>query len=84
MKKVLKTFNLLLALTLMSVAVGLIIKNRYSHTLELLILTIVVLSYLCWAYAYHKKDKSLTYSLYLEYLLTAALAMILLLGIFNI
>ena len=37
--------------------------------------------YLLWAFIYHKKDKSLTLALYLEYLLTAVLVLILLLGV---
>ncbi len=45
------------------------------------ILLIGAIIYLVWAIIHHKKDKSLTYSLYLEYLLTAVLTLILLMGV---
>lgn len=45
------------------------------------VLVIGILIYLIWAIMYHKKDKSLTLSLILEYLLFAALALILLMGV---
>lgn len=44
-------------------------------------LIIVILIYLVWALIYHKKDKSLTFGVYLEYLLTAILSLVLLFGI---
>ncbi|MBI2599393.1 hypothetical protein HYW43_00550 [Candidatus Daviesbacteria bacterium] len=39
------------------------------------------LIYLLWAFAYHKIDKSLTFSIYMEYVLTALLSIILLMGV---
>lgn len=45
------------------------------------ILVIGVLIYLAWALWHHKKDKSLTFVVLLEYLLTAALVLILVLGV---
>lgn len=45
------------------------------------ILIIGIIIYLIWATVHHKKDKSLTLAIYLEYLLTATLAIILLLGV---
>lgn len=47
------------------------------------VLALGVFIYLVWAFFHHKKDKSLTLTVYLEYLLTAALSLILLLGILN-
>ncbi len=47
--------------------------------LPLIIMTTGI--YLIWALLYHRKDKSLTFSLYLEYLLTAALVIIIILGL---
>lgn len=47
------------------------------------ILAIGILVYLIWAIFHHKKDKSLTLTIVLEYLLTAVLALILLLGVLN-
>ena len=45
------------------------------------ILIISVLIYLVWALIHHKRDRSLTLRVYLEYLLIAALVLILLLGV---
>lgn len=45
------------------------------------ILTIGVLIYLVWALFHHKRDKSLTLPILLEYLLTAVLALILISGV---
>lgn len=49
--------------------------------MTLKILIVAVLIYLIWALIHHKKDKSLTKGVLLEYLLIAALTIILLLGI---
>lgn len=46
--------------------------------------TIGILVYLIWALIHHKRDKSLTLPILLEYVLTAILVFILVLGIFNI
>lgn len=83
-KNRLKVFNIMLTWILTGFAINLIIKNRYVPSFQLYIFTFVALIYLVWALIYHKIDKSLTLSIILEYLLTAALALILLLGIFNI
>lgn len=40
-----------------------------------------ILIYLIWALIHHKQDRSLTFATFVEYLLTAALALILLLGV---
>lgn len=45
------------------------------------ILLLGVLIYLVWALVHHKKDKSLTFVIFLEYLLTAALVLIMLTGV---
>lgn len=45
------------------------------------ILAIGILTYLLWAITYHKKDKSLTFATFVEYLLTALLSIILLIGV---
>lgn len=47
------------------------------------ILVLGTLIYLLWAFVHHKKDKSLTLPILLEYLLTAVLSLILLLGVLN-
>lgn len=45
------------------------------------ILTIGILIYLVWALVHHRRDKSLTLGIYLEYVLTAVLALMLLVGV---
>lgn len=45
------------------------------------ILGIAILIYLIWALIHHKRDKSLTLPIFLEYLLTATLSLILILGV---
>lgn len=46
------------------------------------ILSVGIIIYLLWAIVHHKKDKSLTLTIYLEYLLTAALTLVLLMGVY--
>ncbi len=45
------------------------------------VLIIGILIYLIWALIHHKRDKSLTLTIILEYFLTAFFALILLLGV---
>lgn len=45
------------------------------------ILIIGILIYLLWAITHHKRDKSLTLPILLEYLLTAVLSLILITGV---
>lgn len=45
------------------------------------VLIIAVLAYLIWALWHHRKDKSLTWPILIEYLLMALLVLILLSGI---
>lgn len=45
------------------------------------IVAIGILFYLIWALIHHKRHKSLSFPILLEYLLTAALVMIILLGV---
>ncbi len=48
---------------------------------ELYILTVAILAYLIWALWHHRRDKSLTLPILIEYLLTAALSLVLLTGV---
>ena len=48
---------------------------------QLYILIIAIVSYLIWAIIHHRRDKSLTLETFLEYVLTAILALILFLGV---
>ena len=45
------------------------------------ILSIGILIYLLWALFHHKRNKSLTLPIFMEYLLTAILVLILILGV---
>ncbi len=45
------------------------------------ILAVGIIIYLIWAAIYHKRKKSLTFALFMEYLLTALLTVILLTGV---
>lgn len=45
------------------------------------IIILGVLLYLAWALVHHKKDKSLTLAILLEYLLTALLVVVVLTGV---
>lgn len=45
------------------------------------ILTIGILIYLIWALVYHKRDKSLTFPIFLDYLLTTLLSIVLVMGV---
>lgn len=45
------------------------------------ILAMGILIYLTWALIHHKRDKSLTFPIFIEYLLTALLSIILLTGV---
>lgn len=49
--------------------------------LPLKILIIGIIIYLVWAAVYHKKDRSLTFAIFIEYLLTAVLSIILIMGV---
>ena len=68
-----------LVLTLASIF--LIFKNRNSPNLLIYIMLGVASIYLAWAAVFHKIDKSLTLPIFLEYLLTALLSIILLTGV---
>lgn len=45
------------------------------------ILGVGILIYLLWAFLHHKRKKSLTLPILLEYVLTAALALVLIFGV---
>lgn len=45
------------------------------------IIVVGILVYLIWALFHHKRDKNLTLPIFLEYLLTAALVLILISGV---
>lgn len=72
--------RVLLAVLVLS-ALILILKVRFSPQLELTILVSATILYLAWALAYHHFDKSLTLDVFMEYVLIAILALILLLGV---
>ena len=51
--------------------------------IALKILAIFVLIYLAWALSHHKKRKSLTFMIFIEYLLTALLSIVLIMGVIS-
>lgn len=76
-KAINSTFFLVLALS----STYLIFKNRHSTNTLLYTMLGVASIYLTWALIFHKIDKSLTLPIILEYLLTAVLVLILLMGV---
>lgn len=68
-------------LTLIFLTVIWIWKQRSFPILQLRTLIIAVIAYLIWAALHHYFNKSLTMEVYIEYLLTAVLALILLIGV---
>lgn len=58
----------------------LVLKFQYSVNLQLRIIIVLILSYLIWAFLYHLHDKSLTKNIMIEYILTAALALVIITG----
>lgn len=48
------------------------------------VLIVGILIYLIWALLHHKRDKSLTLAILLEYLLTALLSLVLLTGVLSL
>ncbi len=50
--------------------------------LQLSIIIIAILVYLIWALWHHRRDKSLTWLILMEYILLAGLVLILILGIY--
>lgn len=51
-----------------------------------MIMNILVLGsfiYLLWAIIYHRRDKSLTFAIFIEYLLVAILSIVLLMGVLS-
>lgn len=70
---------LLLLITLLAVLI--LGRSGHSPYLPIYIVFIACFFYLGWAFVYHKIDKSLTLGIYLEYVLTAALVLILLTGV---
>lgn len=47
------------------------------------IVILAILAYLIWALFNHRKDKSLTFGIFIEYLLTAILVFVLLMGVIS-
>lgn len=72
----------LLLVSLLGLFSVLILKQKNAPFIQLCLILAAISLYLIWAFIYHYKDKSLTLGIYLEYLLTAALALIVMLGLF--
>lgn len=76
-----KLFKGLLIVVFTLFFINLILKLQRMEFSVLYIVTFSCLIYLVWAFVYHKVDKSLTFSIYMEYVLTALLPLILLMGV---
>lgn len=76
-----KVINNILIIALTVISVMLLFKLSGRQFLPLYILSIALLIYLIWAFVFHKLDKSLTSPIFIEYLLTALLALVLLSGV---
>lgn len=76
-----KLVNNIFFIVLVAASFYLIYKNRNSTDLFLYTMLGVSSIYLAWAAVFHKIDKSLTLPIFLEYLLTAVLVLILLLAV---
>lgn len=55
---------------------------RYSPSVQIKLLIVAALFYLALALMHHQKDKTLTFEIVIEYILIAALALIVLQGMF--
>lgn len=77
-----KLINTLFILGMTSVGLILIVMQPHKTSLKLSTLSLAAIIYLSWALIYHKIDKSLTWIVFLEYLLTALLVLVVLWGIF--
>lgn len=76
-----KTLDNIFFFLLTAAAVYLIFKNRNSPNLLFIVMLGAASIYLAWAAIFHKIDKSLTLPIFIEYLLTAVLVLILLMGV---
>lgn len=76
-----KLFNGLLIVVFTLFFINLIFKLKNADFPPLYIVIFACLIYLLWGFVYHKIDKSLTFSVYMEYVLTALLSIILLMGV---
>lgn len=58
-----------------------VIKFQFLPQIQFAVLSTLVLFYLCWALLYHHFDKSLKLEIMIEYILTAALALVFFYGL---
>ena len=78
-----RKLNALFIFSLTIISLMLILKSGNAQS-KLTVFISSIFIYLIWAYIYHLKDKSLTLATFLEYVLTAVLAIILLMGILTV
>ncbi|MBI2600821.1 hypothetical protein HYW42_02610 [Candidatus Daviesbacteria bacterium] len=81
MKKKQDILHLLVLLAISFLSLSLIIKLRYSTWLQIKVVFILTLSYLIWSFVYHLHNKSLTKNIMIEYILTAALTLVIIMGL---
>ena len=75
-----RSANKVVIVSLVIIAILLIFSVRNSSGLGAIILMTATVIYLAWALIFHHLDKSLTLETFLEYVLTALLAVVLLIG----
>jgi hypothetical protein len=75
-----KHIHILVALT---GVVGLILLVKYNNLpqIQFLIATTLIMLYLLWAILHHHSDKTLSFEVVIEYVLTALLSLVILYGI---
>lgn len=77
----LQKYNFLLIIAVASLALVGILRFSHLHLVKLLIISILIILYLFWALLRHFLDKTLNLEIILEYILTAALALVVLYGL---
>ena len=77
----LQKYNFLLILAAAFFALVGILTFGQMYTVKLLIISILIILYLFWALLHHFLDKTLNLEIVLEYILTAALALVVLYGL---
>lgn len=77
----LQKYNFLLIITAAGLALVGILKFGHLYLAKLLIISILIIFYLFWALFRHFLDKTLNLEIILEYILTAALALVVIYGL---
>lgn len=74
-------YNILVLIVAAAVATVAVIKFQFLPQIQFAIMTALVIFYLFWALLHHHFDKSLKLEIMIEYILTAALALVFFYGL---